>query len=193
MSPEVDAYTGECVSETGKRLPFPRPGEHLPPSASLPQQRPIKVRPEKTRRARWSFWLTWFVWVIALWLLGSTASDTIRSYYGGSRLPPVTDWVSIAALAVAGGVVGGVVFATAKRGRLALMAGVAACFWAGGFVTTIPATAAVCGGDAVNGCEHVQSIEGFPVAGAAWPLVLLGGFLGQLIVRRLPRFTRSAR
>ena len=169
-----------------RRLPFPKPGEHLRQSEALPQREPVRERAKKPPRGRF-FWVRWLGWAVALWLLGSTASDTIRSFYGKSRLPPPTDWILITGLAVAAGVVGGVLFVTFRRGRLALMAGIAACFWAGGFVTTIPATAAVCGGDAVNGCEHVQSIEGFPVAGAAWPLVALGALLGQLLTRRLIR------
>ncbi|HEV7134664.1 MAG TPA: hypothetical protein VGN27_13130, partial [Gaiellaceae bacterium] len=108
-----------------------------------------------------------------LWLLGDYASRTIRSYYGHSVMPGVTHWLVMVGLAVGAGAVGGLLYVATRWSSLFLVALLGAGVWALAFVSAIPATKAVCGGDVVSGCEHVQSIE--------WPIVGLGAYVPILI------------
>ena len=59
-----------------------------------------------------------------------------------------------------------------------LMALIGGAIWAGAFVGAIPATKAVCGGDAVVGCEHTQALE--------WPIVAIAAYLPILVGLLVP-------
>jgi hypothetical protein len=150
--------------------PFPKPGASLRSDAI--QTIDARVPPAKAPRD-WKLVTRRVVWLVPLWLLGAYASRTIRSYYGHSVIPGVAHWLVIVGLAVGAGAVGGLLSVATRWSSLFLTALLGAGVWAGAFVSAIPETKAVCGGDVVNGCEHVQAIE--------WPVVGVGAYVPILV------------
>jgi hypothetical protein len=155
--------------------PFPKPGMRLGPDRITEHAEPVhRTRPSRN----WRLIGRRVAWLVPLWLLGAYASRTIRGYYGGSAVPNATHWMVITGLATAAGVVGAFMFVVTRWRNVFFMASLGAAIWALVFVGAIPATRAVCGGDVVAGCEHVQAI--------AWPVGTLASYLPILVGLVIP-------
>jgi hypothetical protein len=114
--------------------------------------------PRSERLDRAGRWVKRIAWGIAMWFLGSHASLTIRSLWGTSTAPSLRQFGGIVLLAVAAGALGGLLLVGRGWQGLAFASIIGTVVWADGFVEAIPKTAAVCGGDAVGGCDHVMGV-----------------------------------
>jgi hypothetical protein len=167
--------------------PFPKPGRSLGPDAASTAGR--RAEPAKAPRD-WKLLFRRLVWLVPLWLLGDYASGTIRSYYGHSVIPGVTHWLVIVGLAVGAGAVGGLLFVATRWSSLFLMASLGAGVWALAFVSAIPATRAVCGGDVVRTANMYRASNGQSLAWALTSRFSSACFLrssgGEPVLRRSP-------
>ena len=128
---------------------------------------------QNPRLARVGRWTKRGVWVVATWTLGSEASRSIRLLYGTSTSPSARQFVLIALLAAAAGIVGGVLLVGRGWQGLVFASIIGTAIWSFAFVSQIPTTQAVCGADAAGGCDHVMGVWWMVTgAGAVIPVSL---------------------
>jgi hypothetical protein len=101
-------------------------------------------------------WAKRVVWWIAIWAIGVRACDTIRPLFGGLVAPNASQIILIVLFAVIAGTLGGVLLVGRGWEGVAFASLIGTAIWSLAFAGEIPTTYAVCGGDAVGGCDHVM-------------------------------------
>jgi hypothetical protein len=154
-----------------------------------------------TRRPRLAGrWARRGVWWVATWTLGVRACDTIRPLFGGPVAPTARQIILIVLLATIAGALGGALLVGSGWEGVAFASLIGTAIWSAAFVSEIPTTYAVCGGDAVGGCDHVMGIWWVVTALGAFVPVAAGLLLSTSLwwtfvprTRHLPRETAAVK